>query len=418
MALRSVLKFKYCPCKVSVAELFRGSKAVTTPHLQPTRALHQRSSSSQGFGNSKRRTYLFYGVCGVLAAGGYVAAYMGLIKKLNVPPFVAAMHTRRRYRFNFISDVSEVASPAIVYLELRDTKRFNQITGQHVPISAGSGFLVKSDGLIVTNAHVILQKMSPKSNIKIVAKLHDGRVFDASVESVDREADLATIRIAARQLPTIKLGRSVGIMPGEWVLALGSPLALSNTVTCGVVSAYRKSEEIGLEKGKTVYIQTDASINNGNSGGPLMNVEGEAIGVNSMNIIPGISFATPIDEVRRFLKETTDEVRRLQMCREASEIRYLGGVMLNLTPAIVTELIRNDLNISPKIRFGVLMQRIVPNSPAEAGGLLPGDIVTHVNGKEVKSTADIYNALSEKSKLNLTVHRAERQLKIVVTPED
>lgn len=399
----------------NICEFFRVGKHVH-PNYRQGRFFRRHSSNPSSLHHADYHFFFWYAVGG---AFGYILAdFPEFIKKFKTP-VKAITPNGRRERFNFISDVSDIAAPAVVYVEIRDTSRFNHVTGQHVAVSAGSGFIVKNDGLIVTNAHVILQKMSKKNPLNIVVKLHDGRVLEAKVENVDKDTDLATLRIGAKNLPTIKLGRSVNIMPGEWVLALGSPLALSSSITCGVVSAHRRSAEVGLQKGKMVYIQIDASINNGNSGGPLMNLEGEAVGVNSMNIVPGISFATPIDEVQRFLKDSEDESKRMHVCKEMEDIRFLGIVMLTLTSDILEELIRNDLNISRRVKFGVLTQRVVPNSPAEKAGLMPGDVITHCNGKEVKIINDVFESLKEKdNKLVLTVYRGMNQLKITAYPEE
>ncbi|KAH6945067.1 hypothetical protein HPB50_007014 [Hyalomma asiaticum] len=139
-------------------------------------------------------------------------------------------------------------------------------TQQQIAVSNGSGFVVRSDGLILTNAHVVADGRL------VTVKLHDGRQFTGKVEAVDRRSDLATVRIPAKGLPTLPLTRTDQLRPGEWVVAMGSPLALNNTITAGVVSSvHRSSKELGIHN-EMDYIQTDAAINFGNSGGPLINL--------------------------------------------------------------------------------------------------------------------------------------------------
>lgn len=227
----------------------------------------------------------------------------GFLLKCVMPSIAAAIPTldeSNRSKFNFLADIVEMAAPAVVYIEIKDKRHVDYYSREPITVSNGSGFIVDSSGLILTNAHVVINK----AHTILVVKLHDGRQFEGRVESVDPQSDLATVRIKCKNLPTLKLGQSSKLRTGEWVVAMGSPLALSNSVTAGVISSVRPSKELGLRDTNIDYIQTDAAITFGNSGGPLINLNGEAIGINSMKVTTGISFAIPIDYVSKFLDES------------------------------------------------------------------------------------------------------------------
>ncbi|KAG5887405.1 hypothetical protein JTB14_024604 [Gonioctena quinquepunctata] len=320
----------------------------------------------------------------------------------------------RRDKFNFIADVVRTSAPSVVYIEIKDTRRVDFFTGRPTTISNGSGFIVEENGLILTNAHVVTNKPNSKVDVKLI----DGSVYSGVVEDIDMKSDLATVRIAAKNLPVMKLGNSSDLRPGEFVVAIGSPLALSNTVTSGVVSStHRGSEELGLRGKDMVYIQTDAAITFGNSGGPLVNLDGEAIGVNSMKVTAGISFAIPIDYAKAFLKSASsskkdsgDKPKRL----------YMGITMLTLTPQIIHELQQRSHEIPRDIQGGVLVWKVIYGSPAHNGGLQPGDIVTHIDGKLIKHANDVYEILtnSQSRSLKMSVKRYAQTVTLSVTPED
>ncbi|KAL1456841.1 hypothetical protein WDU94_001534 [Cyamophila willieti] len=197
-----------------------------------------------------------------------------------------------RNQFNFVADVLENVEKSVVNIELV-MPYFRQT------ISNGSGFIATDDGLVVTNAHVV----SGKPGAQIIVTLPDGTKHKGSVEDLDVEYDLAIIKCDfPKKYPALKLGQSVDIRNGEFVIAMGSPLTLNNTNTFGIISnKQRSSETLGLNK--TInYIQTDAAITFGNSGGPLVNLDGEVIGINSMKVTAGISFAIPIDYAIEFLQ--------------------------------------------------------------------------------------------------------------------
>lgn len=163
----------------------------------------------------------------------------------------------RRTQFNFIADVVETSAPAVVYIEIKDSRRVDFFTGKPITISNGSGFIIEENGLILTNAHVVTNKPHARVEVRLI----DGEVYSGVVEDVDIKSDLATVRIPAKKLPVMKLGNSKDIKPGEFVVAIGSPLSLSNTVTSGVVSSvHRGSAELGRYVEKYIFFERSVPI--------------------------------------------------------------------------------------------------------------------------------------------------------------
>lgn len=195
---------------------------------------------------------------------------------------------------------------------------------------------------------------------------------------------------------------------------------MSNTVTAGVVSSTeRPSGELGLRGRDIKYIQTDAAITFGNSGGPLVNLDGEAIGINSMKVTAGISFAIPIDYAKNFLKMAEEKVKGRSRTYAPPKRRYMGITMLSLTPSIIAELKQRGNQIPDNIVSGILVWKVLINSPAYNSGLSAGDIIVNINGKDVVQSSDIYEILSSGTKtLNTIVLRNGQTVKITVTPDD
>ncbi|KAH8402693.1 hypothetical protein KR215_007112 [Drosophila sulfurigaster] len=333
------------------------------------------------------------------------------------PTISARSLSGRRREFNFIADVVAGCADSVVYIEIKDTRHFDYFSGQPITASNGSGFVIEQNGLILTNAHVVINK----PNTMVQVRLSDGRTFPATIEDVDQTSDLATLRIQVTNLPVMKLGKSSTLRSGEWVVALGSPLALSNTVTAGVISStQRASQELGLRNRDINYLQTDAAITFGNSGGPLVNLDGEAIGVNSMKVTAGISFAIPIDYVKVFLERAAERRKKGSAYKTGYPVkRYMGITMLTLTPDILFELKSRSQNMPNNLTHGVLVWKVIVGSPAHSGGLQPGDIVTHINSKEIKNSSDVYDALADaKKELDMVILRGVKQLKVTITPED
>ncbi|KRZ29407.1 Serine protease HTRA2, mitochondrial, partial [Trichinella pseudospiralis] len=263
--------------------------------------------------------------------------------------------------YNFIADVVEKVAPAVVSIELKGKLPF---LGQ-TTLSNGSGVIVRSDGWILTNAHVV-----NNGRRDVYVKLYDGRVFEGIVKYIDQSSDLAAVKINATNLPDLKLNKGREVRPGEWVIALGSPYFLTNTVTVGVVSnARRLLSEHGQEK-PIEYIQTDAMITMGNSGGPLVNLDGEIIGISTMQVTPGISFALPADHVSNFFQKCCQAElqskknesyfpKSLDMKRKC----FLGITMLSLDNSLLSELRQRDPNFF-NVTHGVLVHSVVLGSAA------------------------------------------------------
>ncbi|MGN6668960.1 MAG: DegQ family serine endoprotease [Trinickia sp.] len=232
----------------------------------------------------------------------------------------------------------------------------------------GSGFVVSADGYVMTNAHVV----DDADNIYVT--LTDKREFKARLIGVDDRTDIAVVKIDASGLPTVTIGDSNKVRVGEWVVAIGSPFGLDNTVTAGIVSAK------GRETGDYLpFIQTDAAVNPGNSGGPLINMQGEVIGINSQIYsrtggFMGIAFAIPIDEAMRVANEleTTGKVVR-------------GRIAVSI--GAVTKDVADSLGL-PRAE-GALVSSVEPGGPADKAGLQPGDIILKFNGAAVDMDTDL-----------------------------
>ncbi|HEY9796700.1 MAG TPA: trypsin-like peptidase domain-containing protein, partial [Leptolyngbyaceae cyanobacterium] len=240
---------------------------------------------------------------------------------------------------NFIAQAVERVGPAVVRIDsARQVSRdvpdsfrnpfFRRFFGNEVPPpeqrvqrGTGSGFIISSDGRMITNAHVIAGAQSVKVTLK------DGRTFDGRVVGVDSVTDVAVVKIDAKNLPTVRLGTAEKLIPGEWAIAIGNPLGLDNTVTVGIISALdRSSSQVGVPEKRVSFIQTDAAINPGNSGGPLLNARGEVIGVNTAIRAgaQGLGFAIPVETAQRIAAQLFTKGR--------VDHPYMGIKMITLTP--------------------------------------------------------------------------------------
>jgi Do/DeqQ family serine protease len=266
--------------------------------------------------------------------------------------------------------------------------------------SLGSGVVIDaSQGLVVTNAHVI----DKADEIKVT--LHDGREFEAELVGTDPESDVAVVRIDADDLTEIPVGDSSQLRVGDFVVAIGNPFGLNQTVTSGIVSALGRSG-LGIE-GYEDFIQTDASINPGNSGGALINLNGELVGINTAILAPsggnvGIGFSIPVNMVQQLTEQLVEHGK--------VERGRLGVYIQDLTPTLAQAF---DIDATQ----GAVVAQVIPDSPAEEAGVREGDVVTAIDGKPVKGAADLRNEvglLRPGRTVALTVLRNGGQLEIDV----
>lgn len=268
---------------------------------------------------------------------------------------------------------------------------------RHKQRSGGSGVIVDPEGYILTNNHVI------EGADKVRVRLNDGREFVATVKGQDSRTDLAVLHIKAKDLPVATLGDSDKLEVGEWAIAIGSPFGLEHTVTVGVISAKGRS---GLGTGTYEdFIQTDASINPGNSGGPLINIDGEVIGINAMIIQPGtgIGFAIPINMAKQILN---DLIKTGKVVRP-----WLGISVQDLTPEMME-------HFKVKEKEGVLIGQVYSGTGAEKAGLISGDIIKAVDDKPVKNVSELIKEIQRKKvgqKVKLSIIRDGKSLSIEVT---
>jgi serine protease Do len=268
---------------------------------------------------------------------------------------------------------------------------------REVPRGVGSGFILSPDGFVMTNAHVV------QGADDIIVTLPDRREFKAKLIGADRRTDVAIVKIDASGLPAVKIGDSGRLRVGEWVIAIGSPFGLENTVTAGIVSA--KARETGEY---LPFIQTDVAVNPGNSGGPLINMRGEVVGINSQifttsGAYAGISFAIPIDEAMR----VGDQLR------SAGRVTR-GRIGVQIGP--VTREVAEGIGLAKP--QGALVSRIEPGTPAEKAGVEPGDVILKFDGKPIDRESDLprlVGATKPGSRVQLQVWRKGKAVDLPIT---
>jgi serine protease Do len=269
---------------------------------------------------------------------------------------------------------------------------------REVPHGVGSGFIISADGYLLTNHHVV------EGADDITVTLQDKREFKGKLIGSDPKSDVAVVKIEGTSLPTLKIGDPAKLRVGEWVIAIGSPFNLENTVTAGIVSA--KSRDTGE---LLPFIQTDAAVNPGNSGGPLINIRGEVVGINSQifttsGSYAGISFAIPIDEAQKI----------------ATLLRTQGKVVRGKIGVLIGE-VSNDVASAiglPKAA-GAAVSSVEADGPADKAGIQPGDVIIKYDGKPVENSRDLRRAVAATvpgTKVSATVWRdgASKDLSVTV----
>lgn len=329
---------------------------------------------------------------------------------------------------NFIAEAVQQVGPAVVRIDSERTvssqgsrrlqdplERFFGGGSGVVPPSSqieegtGSGFIINSNGVILTNAHVV------DGADRVTVVLTDGRQFEGKVLGQDLLTDVAVVKIEATNLPTVSLGNSDQLQPGEWAIAIGNPLGLDNSVTVGIVSATgRTSADIGVSDRRVGFIQTDAAINPGNSGGPLLNQQGQVIGMNTAIIsgAQGLGFAVPINTVQHIAEELATNGK--------VEHPYLGIEMVALSPAIKQQINADaESGITVQEEKGVLIVRVVEGSPAAKAGLRAGDVVVTIGNQAATDESTIQQTV-ENSKIGqdlpIEVRRNGQTLNLSVQP--
>jgi S1-C subfamily serine protease len=306
-----------------------------------------------------------------------------------------------------VTGAAERVSPSVVYIEVQHRVRERRSGGRRSPgegRGSGSGFVFTPDGFILTNSHVV------HDATKIEVTLPDGRTCQAELIGDDPDTDLAVIRINAPNLVPARLGEAQKVRVGQLVIAIGNPYGFQYTVTAGVVSALGRS--LRAQSGRLMddVIQTDAALNPGNSGGPLVNSRGEVIGVNTAMILPaqGICFATSIDTAK-FVAS-----RLIRDGRVSRSFIGLAGQNVPLPRRIV-----RYYNLS--VESGILVVSFEGDSPAREAGLLEGDIIIGFDGHAVAGIDDLHKLLTEERigrRTPLTVIRRTEKLSLEVVPQE
>jgi serine protease Do len=279
----------------------------------------------------------------------------------------------------------------------RQAPRQNRPHEEEQPRGVGSGFILTTDGYVMTNAHVV------EGADEVIVTLTDKREFKAKIVGADKRTDVAVVKIEASGLPAVKIGDVSRLKVGEWVMAIGSPFGLENSVTAGIVSAKQRDTGDYLS-----FIQTDVAINPGNSGGPLINMRGEVVGINSQiysrtGSFAGIAFSIPIDEATR----VSDQLRS-----GGRVVRGRIGVQIGPVTKEVAE------SIGLGKAQGAFVSGVESGSPAEKAGIEAGDVITRYDGKAVDKASDLPRMVGSTkpgTRANLTVFRRGSNKELSIT---
>ena len=345
--------------------------------------------------NKNRKTFFMFLMAFLIAF--FIVSFVEVLRSSLIPsgaPEIPAASAIEGTAPGSFSDLAERVKPAVVNISTTKTLKgksmgnpfgrspfneyfgddfFNHFFGDNPQRdfkqrSLGSGFIISNDGYIFTNNHVV------ENTDKILVKISDGKEYEAKIIGTDSKTDIALIKIKPdNSLPTVEIGDSDVVRVGEWVIAIGNPFGLEQTVTAGIVSA--KGRVIGAGAYDN-FIQTDASINPGNSGGPLFNMAGKVIAINTAIVAQGqgIGFAIPINMAKNIL----------------ADLKTKGKVTrgwLGISIQDISEDIAKSMNY--KNKHGVLVSDVVKDDPADKAGIKVGDIITEINGKTIKDTHDL-----------------------------
>ncbi len=316
---------------------------------------------------------------------------------------------------NVIVDAVEKVGPAVVRIDT--TKQvinplgglFGRAPSIQEQQGQGSGFITRSDGVLLTNAHVV------EGASEVSVTLPDGRSFTGKVLGSDPLTDVAVVKVVASRLPVAPLGDSSKVRPGEWAIAIGNPLGLDNTVTAGIISAIQRTNAVG-EGQRVPYIQTDAAVNPGNSGGPLINDRGQVIGINTaIRQAPGagLSFAIPINVARQIAAQILE--------RGFASHPYIGVRLQALTPQLAREINATTNQCRLPEVHGVVVVDVVDGSPAATAGLRPCDLIEQVGDKPMKNPSDVQLAVDQGrvgQPLEIRLRRGDRSLDLTLRPAE
>ncbi len=361
----------------------------------------------------KISSFIIAGVIGglVVLAGNHFMSFKANAENLNLPAHQVSYTNGTNAPFSF-AYAAEKTMSAVVHIRSteseqaavqRQKRQFSSPFGNdffwgfpsqpQIQEGTGSGVIISPDGYIVTNNHVI-----DFADV-IEVTLHDERKFKAKLVGADPTSDLAVLKIEEDNLPAIQYGNSDDIKVGEWVLAVGNPFNLNSTVTAGIISAkHRKLDIIPDEHRLEAYIQTDAAVNPGNSGGALVDTEGKLIGINSAIASPtgtyaGYSFAIPVNLMRRIV----DDLIQYKSVKKAA----LGVKCNDIDDALV-----NELNL--KVNSGVFVKEVIQGGSAQSSGILPKDVITAIEGNKITKFDDLREnvALAKVGQIiNITINR-------------
>jgi len=355
-------------------------------------------------------SYLLSFIAGFLLCF-YLYSKMEEKQMITVSP--ASIPIRIKGESPFVAAVAK-AGPAVVNIDttyaVSSSSPFGFLFGEEPDIipsaGKGSGVMIAPDGLILTNYHVI----SGARTIRVT--LIDGRNFNASVLGSDPQTDIALLRIKGKDFPYLQMGKSSDLRVGDWIVAIGNPFGLSNTATMGIVSAIRKGPFTveGRVLAASTLIQTDAAINKGNSGGALVNLAGELVGICTAILTPplqegnvGIGFAIAIDAIKDLIPEIENKGR-------------VAHAWFGIGYRTLDNYTKNIMN-TPQELQGALVERVFPDSPAEKAGVKPGDIIVRMDDKDVKLADDVMLVMLNKKvgdPLEVRIWREGKELSLKV----